>query len=133
MKTLSVIGAGNMGMAIVRGLVNSGEFKKENIYLSTIDQTAAAAFREEGFNTGTNQELVQASSLVLLVVKPWHAEGLLKEIKDDITQDHIIASCVTGLTAETAFECLEKEIAFFPCHAKYWCYGRRIDVLHIRS
>lgn len=113
MKTLSIIGAGNMGMAIARGLVKAGQFQKENIYLSTIDEAAAQAFKEEGFQTGSNQELAQASKLILLVVKPWHAEDVLKDLKDDISKEHIIASCVTGLTTETAFACLEQEIAFF--------------------
>lgn len=102
-----------MGMAIARGLVKAGQFSKENIYLSTVDESAANALKTEGFSVGDNQELVQASQFILLVVKPWHAEELLKSIKPYINDDHIIASCVTGLSSEKTYECLEKEITFF--------------------
>ena len=113
MNTISIIGAGNMGFAIAQGLVNSGQYKKGDIYLSTIDEKAAKAFVEDGYNVGTNKDLLSASKLVILVVKPWIAEGVLSEIKADFTPEHVLASCVTGLSSETVFSYLGADTTFF--------------------
>jgi pyrroline-5-carboxylate reductase len=113
MKTISIIGAGNMGFAIAQGLVKTGQYKKSEIYLSTKDTDAANNLRAEGYNIGENLDLVKASKLVLLVVKPWQAEEVLSEIKSSVNDDHIIASCVTGLTSQRAIELVEKPICFF--------------------
>jgi len=113
MNTLSIIGAGNMGYAIAQGLVKSGQYTKEQIYLSTKDETAAANLSAEGYNVDDNIAIVKASSLVILVVKPWQAEEVLAEIKPYITDEHILASCVTGLSSAKVFELIEKQITFF--------------------
>ena len=113
MQTLSIIGAGNMGYAIAKGLTQSGKFLKSNIFLSTKDEQAAKNFKDEDYQVGDNISLVKASQLVLLVVKPWQAEEVLTEIKPFITKDHIIASCVTGLSSAQAYSYLDQEISFF--------------------
>lgn len=113
MNTISIIGAGNMGYAIAQGLVKSGQYSKEQIYLSTKDEQAATNLSAEGYNVDDNIVIIKASSLVILVVKPWQAEEVLAEIKPYITDEHMLASCVTGLSSEKVFEVIEKQIAFF--------------------
>jgi pyrroline-5-carboxylate reductase len=113
MNTISIIGAGNMGYAIAQGLVKSGHYSKAQIYLSTKDEKAAANLSAEGYNVDDNIAIVKASSLVILVVKPWQAEEVLTEIKPYITDEHMLASCVTGLSSEKFFEIVEKQITFF--------------------
>lgn len=102
-----------MGFSIAKGLVNSGQYAKKDIYLSTLDENAAKNLRTDGYNVADNNELVKASQLVILVVKPWHAETVLAEIKPYITDEHILASVVTGLSSTKVYEILEKEITFF--------------------
>lgn len=113
MNTISIIGAGNMGYAIAQGLVKSEQYKKEEIYLSTKDEQAAENLKEEGYKVHDNIAIVKASTLVILVVKPWQAEEVLAEIKPHITTNHMLASCVTGLSSARAFEIIEQQIAFF--------------------
>ncbi len=113
MNTISIIGAGNMGFSIAKGLVKSGQYTKDQIYLSTLDEQAANNLRAEGYNVGDNAELVKASKLVLLVVKPWHAEAVLADIKAYFTDEHTLASVVTGLSSAKVYEILEKQITFF--------------------
>ncbi len=113
MNNISIIGAGNMGFAIAQGLVKNGQYKAENIYLSTKDETAIKKFEKEGYKVADNIALIKASKLVLLVVKPWIAESVLEEIKDVFTADHILASCVTGLSSATTFKYLGDTTTFF--------------------
>lgn len=113
MNTIAIIGAGNMGYAIAQGLVKSGQYSKAQIYLSTKDAQAVTNLSAEGYNVDDNIAIVKASSLVILVVKPWQAEEVLTEIKPYITEQHILASCVTGLSSAKVFELVEKQITFF--------------------
>lgn len=112
-NTISIIGAGNMGYAIAQGLVKANKYQASDIYLSTKDEQAAANIQTEGYNIASNVELVQTSQLVILAVKPWQAEEVLNEIKGAFTQEHILASCVTGLSSEQTFTLLEREATFF--------------------
>jgi len=112
-NTLSIIGAGNMGFAIAQGLVNSGQYQANQIYLSTKDVEAIKTFQKEGYQVADNKTLVKSSKLVLLVVKPWIAEQVLDEIKDSFTPEHILASCVTGLSSKRVFDYLGEDTTFF--------------------
>lgn len=113
MNTISIIGAGNMGYAIAQGLVKAKQYTESQIFLSTKDENATKNLQAEGYNVQENIDLVKASKMVLLVVKPWQAEEVLAEIKPYISDNHMLASCVTGLTSERALEILEKDICFF--------------------
>ncbi len=113
MKTISIIGAGNMGMAIAQGLVKAGKYQQKDIFLSTKDTIAAQKLKDEGYQVADNITIVKASKLVILVVKPWIAESVLAEIKDTFTADQILASCVTGLSSETVFSYLGEKTSFF--------------------
>ncbi len=102
-----------MGCAIAQGLVASRKYRAENIYLSTKDEQAAKRLSCEGYQVGSNATLLKASPLIILVVKPWQAEEVLDEIKPFVSEKHIIASCITGLSSARVFDLLGKETTFF--------------------
>lgn len=112
-NSISIIGAGNLGYSIAQGLVKSGKYQHSDIYLSTKDEDAIAAFTKQGYNVGDNISLVNSSDIVILAVKPWQADDLLLEIKGALTSNHILASCITGLSSEQVFEAVNKDITFF--------------------
>ncbi len=84
---LAIIGAGNMGSAIVRGLAKGSMIKSDNIFVSDVSDKNLSLLKKDfpGINISTsNNEIVQHADIVILAVKPW----LVEEISSDI--EHIL-------------------------------------------
>lgn len=81
MKKLGFLGAGNMGGALIRGLIEQNAIEKENVYVCGHHLETLNAFSKElGFHVcETLEELAQKTDAVLFAVKPYHIEGILKE------------------------------------------------------
>ena len=72
MKRIGFIGCGNMGSAMVGGLVNSGFSSPSNIIVSTRTEESAKLIQEK-YNvnvTTNNEEVVKNSDVIFLAVKP---------------------------------------------------------------
>lgn len=112
---ITIIGAGNLGFSIAQGLINAGLIKKENLTLAEKSPARLAELKADGFVATDNiPEAVKASELVMLIVKPWQAESLLKEIAPVVDADkHILASCITSLNSEQIYAQLKGKPALF--------------------
>lgn len=70
-KTFGIIGVGNMGGAILEGIIKSGAIKAENVTVYDVNPAALERARATGANiAGSIEELVNASDMVMLGVKP---------------------------------------------------------------
>ncbi len=95
---IAIIGVGNMGGAIARGLCRGSIVKPEDIVLSNpsprkledIKATYAAIH-----TTHSNVEAARSAQLIILAVKPWK----IKEVIDEIapTSSQIIVSVAAGI------------------------------------
>lgn len=97
---LGVVGAGNMGQALVRGALAAGVAAPAQVVASSLD---AAALREFAAETGiravaTNREVVDGAQVILLAVKPQQAAGVLDSLCDAFGPDHVVISIAAGLT-----------------------------------
>lgn len=81
MNRLGFIGAGNMGSALIRGLIRFGAIAPENVYVCGHHPEALREFQKEvGFVIcETAQELIACCDTVLVAIKPYHIEAFLKE------------------------------------------------------
>lgn len=94
---LAVIGAGNMGGAIVQGLVASGALQPSQIQVANRSERRLAPLADLGVGTGTdNQAAVQHADVVLLGVKP----AMLAEVAGslDLQPGTVLVSIAAGLT-----------------------------------
>ncbi|MDA3929331.1 MAG: NAD(P)-binding domain-containing protein, partial [Prolixibacteraceae bacterium] len=109
LKHIAIIGAGNLGFSIAKGLISSNLVEKENLVLTEKNPTRLKVLIADGYNAiDNNTEAIKQSSLVMLVVKPWQIEELLKEIKDVVCEKHpVIVSCVTGIMSTHIYDLLE--------------------------
>jgi pyrroline-5-carboxylate reductase len=97
-KKIAIIGAGNMGNAIVKGLLKSQFVRPSDIYVSDPKEKALQEIASRGVNVSVgNVEVVQKAEVVILAVKPYHYKAVLQEIKDDLTPDTIVISIVAGV------------------------------------
>ena len=97
MKT-TILGAGNIGMALAEGLVESGAAKRADITLTKRNQKAIEALQNQGYHTTqSNRDAVKDADTVFICVLPQQLNELLEEIKPSIDiQKQLIVSVVTG-------------------------------------
>lgn len=99
-KRLAILGAGNIGLSIAKGLVQGGNFTPQRITLTRRRVQLLEEFQSQGFEVSSdNLAAVRKADVILLSVEPQHADALLREIAPELQIDcHIIISVVTGLT-----------------------------------
>lgn len=99
---ITVIGAGNMGGALIHGWAKSG--KLESITIADKNEKVLESFREAYpfiSTTTDNVEAVRDAEIVILVVKPWFMPAVLDEIKPALDlKNQIIVSDAANFTTE---------------------------------
>ena len=96
---VAIIGAGNMGGAIARGMAQGSLIRPVDITVSNPSEGKLRAIME--FNpqiktTCNNQEAINEADLIILAVKPW----FIKEVIEGLTlqtEKQIIASVAAGI------------------------------------
>ena len=99
-ETVGIIGAGNMGAAIVRGLVAAQIILPESITATDIDETRLEKLAADpGINTTTSlKTLTRAGDAVILAVKPQSMEKLLRQLAFHLTPEHLVISIAAGIS-----------------------------------
>lgn len=93
---IAIIGTGNLGLAIAKGLVASDSIT--SLYLTKRDVTSLERWTEYPTVTITqdNREAVKESDILIFAVQPRHFAAILQDIKDLLTEKHIVISTITG-------------------------------------
>jgi pyrroline-5-carboxylate reductase len=111
-KRIAIIGGGNLGTAIAEGLTKSGFIASQHILITKRNIATIRYLEEKGILvSNNNQEAVQYADLVLLCVKPFQVDDVMQEIKDVLTEKHVLVSVVTGVTIEQISKYLLKKTA----------------------
>ena len=99
---VAIIGAGNMGGAIARGLVKSSGFNPGDITLANPHpaKLEAVAAEAPGINITTdNKVAIKGADVIVLAVKPWILPGVLDEIAPHVAfREQSIVSLAAGIT-----------------------------------
>ena len=100
MKT-AIIGAGNMGGSIARGLAKGTIIPASDIIVSNPTQGKLDALKAEFpalQTTRDNQEAVTGAELIILAVKPWLIKPVVSELK--LKSKQILISVAAGIPFE---------------------------------
>lgn len=98
--TIAIIGTGNMGGAIVRGLIKSGTCKAGDIVCTAKTEATLHKIRayDEGIRTSRdNTSAVCEADIVILAVKPWFMGKVIEEIRPSLGRK-ILVSVAAGVT-----------------------------------
>ncbi len=103
---VAIIGAGNMGGAIARGMAKGKQVNTEEIWVANPSQGKLDALKGEFpalHVTHSNREAAEGAELVILAVKPWLIEQVCKEI-DWRAEGQIVGSVAAGISIERLSE-----------------------------
>jgi pyrroline-5-carboxylate reductase len=109
---LGFVGCGNMGEALVSGLVQSGAARPENIVCTDIREERLEELRTHyGVRTTPrNVEAVQQSQVVLYAVKPQLMAEVLKETAGALDITKLVISIAAGVPLRAIESLLQKEL-----------------------
>lgn len=103
-QTVAVIGAGNIGRALIGGLIKGHEFNPSQLWAtrrntSALDELADAF---PGINTTKdNAAAVGEASVVVIAVKPQNVREVIADIKGAVRADTLVISVLAGITTES--------------------------------
>jgi len=132
---IGIIGAGHMGSALARGLVNAG-YNKKDIMVSDPDEKRLEPLKKIGIKTtADNRKTVAASDVVFLAVRPNTVEKVLEEIRKEL-RGVLLVSIAAGITTKFLEEHSDARIvrampnmgAEVGEMASCYCLGRRVTV-----
>ena len=97
---IGFIGCGNMGSAMIGGILKKGVFAKDEIIVSNLTEEGSKRSREKlgVVTTMDNCEVVKNANIVILAVKPQFYEEVISQIKGCLTPDHMIVGIAPGKT-----------------------------------
>lgn len=98
-QKIAMIGAGNMGQALVRGLVEKSVYP-QNISIYDIDKKKIDALRREiALKTAkTSRQCVSLADVVILAVKPQILEEAITEISGSVGEGALVISIAAGVS-----------------------------------
>ena len=89
-KTIGFIGAGNMGKAIIKGILSVGQATPEEIFVyDSYEPSLESIQRELGVSiTSSEKEVAQKANIIILAVKPNVINEVLNKIQEDYHERH---------------------------------------------
>jgi pyrroline-5-carboxylate reductase len=100
--TLGFLGYGNMGSAILEGLIHQGTLSGKHALV--FDPVAARCDAAEAIGAGvaaTLEALVSQSDLLMLAVKPQMMEEVFSEVKPHLQEKTLVVSIAAGTSIKT--------------------------------
>ena len=107
---IGFIGCGNMGQAMVSGMLASGKVKTEDLIISDKTLEARVKLKDKygAYVTESNTEVAMISDVIFLAVKPQFYEEVITEIKQSVWSEKILVAIAPGKTFAWIEEVLGK-------------------------
>lgn len=109
---IGFIGAGNMGGAILEGLLNRRLVQAENVSVYDKFGEKAAIFAQEwGVRAAVSaSDLAAASNVIVLAVKPQDLDSAAADIRGTLKKEKILISILAGSSLEKLSSALQAEV-----------------------
>ncbi len=99
-QSLAILGGGNIGLALARGLAGAHLYAPDRITITRRQRSLLGEAQGDGFRVTTdNHEAVRGAYILVIAVQPQQLEDLLREIRGDLASGtHILISLVSGVS-----------------------------------
>ena len=99
MHKIGFVGCGNMGRAMLSGVLSAGLCEPGDIIVSARTQKTLDAVHEEfGVNVASNNGDAAKAEMVILAVKPQMYESVIAEVAPSLSSEAIVVSIAPGKT-----------------------------------
>jgi pyrroline-5-carboxylate reductase len=112
-KHIAILGVGNMGGAIARGLISSNAVAPSHLILSDTDQSkidSLLSFHSSAQKAESPTAAVEAADIILIAVKGAVLAELLTTISPALSGSKLIVSIVAGKSTETIESLIPKGV-----------------------
>lgn len=111
-KTIGFIGCGNMGQAMIGGIVKARIVSSSNIMVADLNEKSLSETAEKhGVGVTTdNNEVAKNCDILVLSVKPNLYPIVIKGIKDQIKKDVIVVTIAAGKSIESTEEAFGRKL-----------------------
>ena len=116
MKRIAVIGAGNIGSALIGGILKGGVADRKHLIASDRSPERAKEVAEKfsiPVTSGGNREVAGAADVVILAVKPPTLPLVLEEIRDVLREDQTLISVAAAVPLALIEKKIGKRMAVF--------------------
>lgn len=105
-KTIGFIGIGNMGSAMIGGIITAGLLAPDRIIASARTVENLVLIKEKyGIDTTTdNKKVAEIADILILAIKPNAYPAVIDEIKGSLREGSIVVSIAAGLSLKTIQE-----------------------------
>lgn len=99
---IAIIGSGNIGIALAKGLVKAAIYSPEQVILTRRSVAALASLAAAGYQTSSdNRAAVEQADIVVLAVLPQQLNKVLNEIATAVdAQKHLLISVISGVSCQ---------------------------------
>ena len=111
-KNIAILGGGNIGLALAKGLKNSKLYDLNKIYITRRKLELIDEYKKLGFKiTSNNIEAVKNAEVIIIAVQPQQLNDLLSEINSELDpKKHMILSIVSGASIKAIKDHLNKDV-----------------------
>lgn len=110
MRKLTIIGSGNIGFSLAKGLVKSGNFQASDIVLTRRSLQSLTEEKSLGFGVSDNNSLaIQGADIIVLSILPQQIRKVMEEIKPILLPHQIVVSVASGVTCADVKEVLGED------------------------
>jgi pyrroline-5-carboxylate reductase len=111
MQKIGIIGAGNIGCAIAKGLVTYRKLGASEILVSRKKNSQVTDLEACGFSISDNLSLVSGCEIIMLAVLPGQAKEVIREISPQLKKGNkILVSVVSAVSIEEINEWSENGV-----------------------
>lgn len=97
--SIGFLGAGRMATALAQGFVKAGLVRPEELVASDVESAARDSFaKATGGTTTAENRIVAGASTLFVAVKPHQVGGVLQELGEVLTPNHLVISIAAGVT-----------------------------------
>lgn len=109
MKKITIIGAGNLGTALARGMQKSGQYE---VCITGRKAIKLEKFKSEGISVAVdNRAAIMGADYVVFCLQPTQLMPELKKLSDVFTKNQVVISTATGVPISEMAEVLAPEIS----------------------
>lgn len=107
MSKITIIGSGNIGFSLAKGLVKSAIYQAEDIVLTRRSLASLSEESAQGFGVSAdNAEAIVGADIIVLAVLPQQLKKVMQEISSNVLPNQIIVSVASGVSCHDVKEVL---------------------------